>query len=198
MAIRKTLTLLALPLLLIGGEAAAGPCSYTGCGTQMEDAQAASFPLTLAPPLATAIQMSGAAAKSDTMGCSDIWCGMNGPELTGMRAPSSAASAAARQPQPRPQPTACIYNPFCKLATNGPELTGLQPAPSAAIVTAIRLPVERGRRPARSPCAPWACGKDGNGPELTGIALPRRPKLDPPPQPRPIPVPLPYPTGKWR
>ena len=35
MTIRKTLTLLALPALLISGEAAARPCPYVGCGTEI-------------------------------------------------------------------------------------------------------------------------------------------------------------------
>jgi len=127
MTIRKTLTLLALPVLLISGEAAARPCPYVGCGTEIGDAQSVASQPEPAPPFAMTIQMSGAAAKRDPMLCSEIWCGMNGPELTGAHAPSAPATTiAVRLPSRLPNGVDGSCPPFaCGSESNGPALTGI-------------------------------------------------------------------------
>ena len=127
MTIRKTLTLLALPALLISGAAAARPCPYVGCCTEIGDAQPVASQPDPGPPFATTIQMSGATAKRDAMLCSDIWCGMNGPELTGTHAPSTPATiVAVRLPSRPPNGVGGSCPPFaCGSESNGPALTGV-------------------------------------------------------------------------
>lgn len=152
MTIRKALTLLALPALLIGGEAAArSPAAF-----QLDQASAAKPATIAAVPLPS--------ARGPRTGCPPFACGAesNGPALTGTRAPSGTAM----QPRPRPNPIVCLLNPSaCKLATNGPALTGAR----ATTVVAIRLPGQRPPVQVGGNCPPFACGADGNGPALTGV-----------------------------
>ena len=152
MTIRKALTLLALPALLIGGEAAArSPAAYQG--PHASAAGSATITAVRSPP-----------ARGPRTGCPPFACGAesNGPALTGVRAPTGTAM----QPRPRPNPIVCLLNPSaCKLATNGPALTGAR----ATTVVAMRMPGQRPPVQVGGSCPPFACGTSSNGPALTGV-----------------------------
>jgi hypothetical protein len=124
-------------------------------------------------------------AAAEASGCPPFMCGTdsNGPQLTGMRAASGAAMIARIRP--------CLTRD-CKLATNGPELTGSRAASGPVTVTAARLISGRRSNEVGGSCPPFACGTDGNGPQLNGLAAIRLPF--PPPPPTPGPLPLPYPN----
>ena len=95
MTIRKALTLLALPALLIGAEASArSPAAY-----QLDQASAAKPATFAAVPLPS--------ARGPRTGCPPFACGAegNGPALTGVRAGSDASPVRAVQLRPQGQPS---------------------------------------------------------------------------------------------